>query len=318
MNPDISIIIPVYNSQNFLDRCIDSILSQTYSNFECILVNDYSIDNSSEICNKYEKCDSRVKVIHNNRNTGSSIARKIGFDISKGEYIQFVDSDDWIENSMIENMYNTAISNKYDIVICNYYHDRNNISTMYKQFINNYDKISIIKDLLSTRLRAFLHNKIIKRDLLLLADFPLYSNSEDYYITIQNIFNSNNIGVINTPFYHYCFNDTSLSNNKNWTVQKYIHSNKNWNSIVNFLKQKYGQNLTIFEPELSTEINRLKLIYISNKQIRKNRDLFKLYPESKFYLFFFKYSIKKILKMILPYGIVLYLQKRSIVSFDKT
>ena len=118
MNPQISVIVPIYNVEKYLAKCIDSIINQTLTNIEIILVNDGSTDNSRKIIDKYDKKDSRIKVIHK-KNGGQGSARNAGLDIAKGEYIGFVDSDDWIDSNMYENLYNAAISNNADIVVCN-------------------------------------------------------------------------------------------------------------------------------------------------------------------------------------------------------
>ena len=96
MNPKISIIVPIYNMEQYLERCVDSILSQTYKDFEVILVNDGSTDNSDIICDDYAKKDQRIKVIHK-RNGGLSSARNAGIKLSKGQWLLFIDSDDCVK-----------------------------------------------------------------------------------------------------------------------------------------------------------------------------------------------------------------------------
>jgi glycosyltransferase involved in cell wall biosynthesis len=109
-NTKVSIIVPVYKVEQYLERCVDSILSQTFTQFECILIDDCSPDNCPALCDEYAKRDARVKVIHKPRNEGLPQARKTGFDNSSGDYIQFVDSDDWIEPDMTERLYAAAIT----------------------------------------------------------------------------------------------------------------------------------------------------------------------------------------------------------------
>ena len=96
MNPKISIIVPIYNMEQYLERCVDSILSQTYKNFEVILVNDGSTDNSGNICDDYAKKDQRIKVIHK-KNGGISSARNAGIKLSKGQWLLFIDRDDCVK-----------------------------------------------------------------------------------------------------------------------------------------------------------------------------------------------------------------------------
>ena len=115
MNPEISIIVPVYNVEKYLKRCIDSILNQSFTNFELILVDDGSTDNSGKIIDEYAIKDERIKVIHK-ENGGQGSARNRGLDIAKGNYIGFVDSDDWIHKDMYKCMYKIINEDNTDIV----------------------------------------------------------------------------------------------------------------------------------------------------------------------------------------------------------
>jgi glycosyltransferase involved in cell wall biosynthesis len=117
--PKISIIVPVYKVEKYLRRCLDSIVAQTFTNWECILVDDGSPDNSGKICDEYAEKDTRFRVIHQ-ENQGVSAARNKGLDEAKGEWIGFVDSDDWIEPNMYEYLYSNAIKTKADVVICGF------------------------------------------------------------------------------------------------------------------------------------------------------------------------------------------------------
>ena len=115
--PEISIIVPVYRVERYLERCIDSILAQTFHDFDLILIDDGSSDHSSEICDDYSRKDDRIIVIHQ-ENKGVSAARNAGLDIVEGEYIGFVDSDDWIEPDMYEGLLNYIKSKRVDVSIC--------------------------------------------------------------------------------------------------------------------------------------------------------------------------------------------------------
>jgi glycosyltransferase involved in cell wall biosynthesis len=119
MSDLISIVVPVYNVESYLEKCIDSILNQSYSNFELILVNDGSTDNSGKICSDFEKKDSRIKVI-NKDNGGLSDARNHGIDIASGRYITFIDSDDFVEVDYIFYLYNLLKKYGTKISICAY------------------------------------------------------------------------------------------------------------------------------------------------------------------------------------------------------
>ena len=118
-NELISIIVPVYNVENYLRQCLDSIMGQTYQNFECLLINDGSPDHSADICREYVSKDSRFKYFEK-KNGGVSSARNLGIEHSKGEYITFIDSDDWVDSDYLEVLYNALIDENADISVSTY------------------------------------------------------------------------------------------------------------------------------------------------------------------------------------------------------
>ena len=124
--PKVSVIVPVYNAEKYLQECVDSILRQTLADLELILVDDGSTDSSPAICDRYAEQDARVKVIRQ-ANAGLSAARNRGIEVAAGEWVAFVDSDDFVDKNMFEQMYLYAKNNKYDIVVCdtiNVYNDK--------------------------------------------------------------------------------------------------------------------------------------------------------------------------------------------------
>lgn len=131
----ISVIVPVYNVEKYIHKCIDSILNQTYENLEIILVDDGSPDNSGRICDEYAEKDKRIMVIHK-ENQGVSSARNVGLDRMNGTYVIFIDSDDWVENNCIEILYNKAKENDADVVLCGY----NRVVGGNKEIINSQNK----------------------------------------------------------------------------------------------------------------------------------------------------------------------------------
>ena len=122
MDRKVSIIIPIYNVAKFINRCVDSVIAQTYSNIEIILVDDESPDNCPEICEQYARRDDRIVVIHK-KNGGLSDARNAGIEKASGDYIFFLDSDDYVEINLIERLILEAQNNESDVVICGYYAD---------------------------------------------------------------------------------------------------------------------------------------------------------------------------------------------------
>lgn len=116
--PQISVIVPVYNVEQYLERCVDSILGQSFTNFEVILVNDCSPDGSSEICERYARQDKRVRVLHLDKNQGLSNARNAGLDVARGDLISFIDSDDWVPNNFLTILHQSLVETQSDISAC--------------------------------------------------------------------------------------------------------------------------------------------------------------------------------------------------------
>ncbi|SFI09625.1 glycosyltransferase [Halpernia frigidisoli] len=152
MDKILSVIVPVYNVEKYLRKCLDSILNQTFSNLEIILVNDGSTDSSPEICEDYAKNDSRIKLIHQ-KNAGVSVARNIGIISAAGDYITFVDSDDWLEPDIYEKMFSIT-SEKFssDIIMCDFFKITNNSSEKISSVLRRgfYSKSEIIEELYPT------------------------------------------------------------------------------------------------------------------------------------------------------------------------
>ena len=115
----ISIIVPVYKTEKYIERCIESILRQSYHNFELILVDDGTPDNSGQICDEYSKKDNRIKVIHQ-QNSGQSVARNNAFKVATGDYYCFIDSDDYVADDLLEKLYNLLTDNNADISVVDY------------------------------------------------------------------------------------------------------------------------------------------------------------------------------------------------------
>ena len=167
----ISVIIPVYNTEQYLKRCIESVLKQTYKNIEVILVDDGSTDNSLTICNEYANIDNRVSVIHQ-RNSGVSTARNQGIEIMKGKYFICIDSDDWIEPNMIETLYNYIKNNDADISICNFYINKESGEQSIKNEVKKQELIltdikGMYENLFDEKMfGGYLWNKLIKTSII--------------------------------------------------------------------------------------------------------------------------------------------------------
>ncbi len=142
--PEISIIIPIYNSEKYIEQCINSILNQTFKNFELILINDGSTDNSRVICERYENKDKRIKLF-NIGNRGVSSARNLGIENSRGKYIMFCDSDDYVKNTWCEELYKLIKDNNNSYIVCGVEINNKRSKNLSKQYCKlSNDEINII------------------------------------------------------------------------------------------------------------------------------------------------------------------------------
>ena len=202
--PKLSIIVPVYKVEQYIHKCVDSILNQTFTDFELILVDDGSPDNCGKICDEYAAKDKRVRVIHK-ENGGLSDARNAGIDVASGQVIGFVDSDDWIERCMYEEMLSYMEENNLDIVCA----DTNQVKYGKAKFKPRYSKNKIwVKDeaiceILNGTLDNAAWNKIYKRSVIGNVRYPKGRIYEDVATTYKFISNSEKVGYISKPYYNY-------------------------------------------------------------------------------------------------------------------
>lgn len=206
--PKFSIIIPVYNVEKYLDRCILSCINQTYKDFEIILINDGSKDNSGGICDKYAKKDSRIKVIHQ-ENAGVSTARNVGLKNTSGEYIIFVDSDDFVELNMLEKLNNILDHNEADCIIYNL----NNI--IENKFIYGEEVTNNMIKLIITEIVNFPWNKVYKKNIIEKYNIQFDKKieiGEDLLFSITYISKIKKIYLLNEKLYNYVIeNNNSLT-----------------------------------------------------------------------------------------------------------
>ena len=192
--PSISVIVPIYKAESYIHRCIDSILNQTFSDFELILVNDGSPDKSGDICNEYAQKDKRVKVFHQS-NHGIGYTREFALQQAKGEYIQFVDSDDWIDSTMLQIMFEKASTENCDVVNCGFIEVLPNES---KKHIFNYtNKEIFLQDIIANQW-GVLWKLLFKRDLITSHDIhflPNIDNGEDYFFVTCCLLEAKQIGL---------------------------------------------------------------------------------------------------------------------------
>jgi len=208
----ISIIIPVYNVEAYLNRCIQSVIHQTYQNLEIILVDDGSTDHSGQMCDAYAKSDKRIKVVHKS-NGGLSDARNAGLKVATGNYIGYVDSDDWIELDMYERMYDACIKNQAELAICRYvteYSTKDSspvTSTVESNQIVPLSRDALLQIYLCGHEKYVIYNsvwsKLFRRDLVKDMIFPKGRNSEDIMYTTKAFCRLKKAVYLDSGFYHY-------------------------------------------------------------------------------------------------------------------
>lgn len=213
MNPLVSVIIPVYKVEQYLKKCIDSIINQTYKNLEIILVDDGSPDDCPAICDEYAKNDSRIKVIHK-KNGGLSDARNAGMAIAKGDYISFIDSDDWIDLSMFEIMVSRLIKDHSDVVSCGVKWVEEDgtlireVSNNKYELLSNYQAVSEI--IIDGKLKQHVWNKIYRADLVRNIHFEKGKYHEDVYWSYQIFGLANKISIVSESYYYYVQRPNSI------------------------------------------------------------------------------------------------------------
>ncbi len=233
----ISLIVPVYNIKKYLDRCVSSILTQTYKEFELILVDDGSTDGSSDVCDFYVRQDSRVIVIHK-QNGGLVSARKSGLKIAQGEYIGFVDGDDWIEPQMYEHLMSLVTEYQADMALGGSIEDVNG-QTIYKtNYLKPgvYDKERLCRDVYPYMLCAgeffcmgvqpYIWNKLIRRDLTNKHMWTIDDRiriGEDVAAVVPMLLMADKVVISDACDYHYCIRETSMMRQKN--------ENREWDEV---------------------------------------------------------------------------------------
>lgn len=256
--PLISVIVPIYNMENCLTRCIMSIINQTYYHLEILLVNDGSTDSSGEICDRFQAIDNRIKKI-DVTNGGISRARNIGFANANGEYIGFVDSDDWIEPEMYETLHYNLEKNDADISVCNVYYEFHNKVVLNK--ISNHGNTVLNKEELydaaldSQYFFGYVWNKLFKKTLMMKMskNYQIFDETihkcEDLLFVAKYISESSKGIYTSTPFYHYVQRLWDPNSHKDFNLKIYSLINA-YDELINVY--------TLFSPK---QLSKLKLNY---------------------------------------------------------
>ena len=273
----ISVIVPIYNSEQYLERCIESILKQTYSNIEIILVDDGSTDNSPSICDQYQKKDSRIKIIHKG-NSGAASSRNVGIEIARGDFISFVDSDDYIELNMYEEMMNINKKYECDIVMCDCLKESKTSSEIFTHSIRPgyYDKemlrIEYFSKLLMTNsvdypatisncLCLFKKSLIEKNNLRYKEGMRF---SEDLLFGSQAMYFAGSFYYMkNQSFYHYVMNNNSVTHTyyeNKWVLMKQLYS---------YIKEFFS-NVSDYDFNKQIDLSLLYMVYHCIGNVKKS------------------------------------------------
>lgn len=219
MSQLVSVIVPIYNVEQYLTHCIETILQQSYEKLEIILVDDGSLDNCGKVCDEFALKDSRIKVIHK-QNGGLSDARNAGIDIATGDYITFIDSDDYVMPDMIETLMNILTEENTDIAQCDYIRSKNDSIGEQQYKLSQNDKSTVYFD---DKMSAYLSNrkistvawgKIYKRFLFDEIRFPVGRLHEDVFTTYKLIHNASSVAVTDYVGYVYRINENSITTSK--------------------------------------------------------------------------------------------------------
>ncbi|MDU4862754.1 MAG: glycosyltransferase [Terrisporobacter othiniensis] len=254
--PKISVVVPIYNTQEYLVRCIESVLNQTFKDIEIILVNDGSTDESGIICNQYSEKYKNVKVIHK-LNGGLSDARNEGIKVATGDYIGFVDSDDIIEKEMYKVLYSLCIQYNADISTCLFesieYGKKSNKT--YSNKVSIFTNKEAVKNTYEGTISGYsVCNKLYKRELLNEIKFPKGRIYEDASILYKLYMNSNRVVYIESALYKYVRREGSIT--------KSMFSDKRFD-IVSMFEEKYNY-MSINYPEMCEKIKSMYYISLRN------------------------------------------------------
>lgn len=274
----VSVIVPIYNAEKTLERILNSLMSQTLKDFEVLMINDGSNDSSGIICESYAKKDSRFKAIHK-VNGGVSSARQIGIERATGEYIIHADSDDWVEQTMLEELYNEAINKKADIVICDYFVNYKNGQHYINQKPENLNRQNIQNELFG-KLHGSCCNKLVKRKCI--VDYNIkftqgINYCEDLLFWLEILNYPLEISYLNKAFYHYYYDIDNKSIMGNYNMSFFNTSCKVVELINNILPKEI-RDINVRKFKISIKCGAFEHPIFTSKQY------YNIYPEVNKYL----------------------------------
>ena len=271
----VSVIVPVYNAQKYLERSLDSILGQSFTDYELILVDDGSTDDSGKMCDDYVRSNPQVRVFHQT-NQGVSAARQKGLDSATGEYVIFADPDDWVEPTMLEELFEVAINDDADVVLCDFWINSSE-ETGDRKYQNPraLSSDSVLRQLISGELHGFTWNKLYRSSCLKKhhVAFPQGINySEDLWFNCKLFLNHDvKVAYLQKPFYHYDYYSNSSGLSRKLTAR----SVKDYLSFIEFIHDELQEGA--FKDELS--VLRFNAIRLAFRSDCSSSEFYSIYPE---------------------------------------
>lgn len=282
MNTKISIIVPVYNVERYIDKCLNSLVNQTLDDYEIIIVIDGSEDGSIDIVKQYYERYPSIITYYETTNKGLSAARNYGLKKAKGEYVGFVDSDDYVSEKMFEKMYNYAINNECDIVVCNYYKVTEDEKSKMLLDISKTD----VKEDIIIKSKPYAWNKIYKRNIFEEYDieFPEGLIFEDICTVYPLLMQANKIGYVKESLYYYTYDrQDSIMNKKKRNDFAMLEVLKRLNTYCKEQELFYIYNKLIYDINVRHIYYRMREVSKSANKKRENsrfiRESFKLLNE---------------------------------------
>ena len=260
----ISIIIPIFNASHYLERCINSILSQDYPYIDVVMVDDGSTDGSSQICDVYAEKDKRVHVIHQ-QNQGASIARQNGLRNAKGEYVTFIDSDDWVAKDYVSKLYDFIVECHITVSACGVQRVKENENinfqrTEHQSFLLSFEEL--MPRFFKYEFWGF-PGKLYKKSVLSQITFPKATLSEDYLVMTQLFLKERQMAYTEAPLYFYEYHPNSLSHQK--LSKRAFEEFENVKAVYELIKEQEPQYTDMALANVVETCIKLSLMYLHDK-----------------------------------------------------
>lgn len=328
INPKISIIVPMFNVEDVISRAIESVLAQTFSDWELILVNDSSQDNTMGVCSGFCEKDSRIRIVNNTERGGAGFARDRGLKEAKGEYIAFLDGDDWYEPEYLQTLYKLIVENDCQVSSCSHYLAYANKRSAVRDdkkltVLNKLEALGSLHEM-DGLISSMLWDKLFKREFL--AEFRLTEEivvGEDYSLLVDTFENIEKIVVLNVPLYNYFQSVRSVCNfgyteKRGRTIENYKKYTDYICDKYPLLKDKALAYLTVQELAVILSMAKNKnydkrVISLLIKDIRKNKKSLYACKEYKF-----KYKLSAFLASISPKILIFIGRVRSVLFKNAT